>query len=329
MSEHRIVLSRVPFRIPLGGGSTDLPSYYEKYGGFIFGVTINLYMDVLIKKTRSDDLIHVHYKHFEAVPNVELIQHELAREALLMCGVNSCTAISFKADTPEGTGLGSSGACSVALLKGLATYNGVNTTNLEAAAKSFKITQNLGLPDGVQDPYVCSMGGFVVFDIEKDGSINFKRAGIKKATADKFFSNSLFYYTGVSRPSKKILSGQDQDKILNLKHQTKEIGINIWRSFQKDDLDSFGQLMNEHWQVKRSMSSNITSDKFDEIYNKAIKAGALGGKIMGAGGGGYFMFYCPSVEVKERVRIALEPFNMRQMFFSLDNKGARTKIITL
>src|SRR3989344_8668215 len=175
MSGHQIILSRVPFRLPLGGGSTDLPSYYEKYGGFIFGVTINLYMDVLIKQTQSDDLVHVHYKSFEAVPKVSEVQHELAREALTMSNIDSCVAISFKADTPAGTGLGSSGACSVALLKGLACYRGEGLFNLEVAAKSFQMTQNLGLPAGVQDPYVCSLGGFVVFDIERDGTIKFKK----------------------------------------------------------------------------------------------------------------------------------------------------------
>ena len=329
MSSYPITLCRVPFRIPLGGGSTDLASYYEKYGGFIFGLTINLYMDVLIKKTRSDDLIHVHYKNFEAVTTVSQVQHELAREALKMRGIKSNVAISFKADTPAGTGLGSSGACSVALLKGLAAYNGQSISNLQAAAESFQMTQNLGLPDGVQDPYVCSLGGVVVFDIARDGSIELRRAGIKSTTIKDFFDKTLFYYTGVSRPSKKILTAQNKDKVLQLKHRTKEIGQEIWTSFKKGNLDDFGELMDEHWQIKRSMSNKMTSSIFDEIYDEAKSQGALGGKIMGAGGGGYLMIYSPSQKVKNKVRRALERFNMKEMSFDLDPNGARVKHIMI
>lgn len=329
MSSH-IVISRTPFRLPLGGGSTDIPSYYEKYGGFIFGVTINLYMDVFVKEPRSDDLVHVHYKHFEAVPRAEEVSHDIARQALLMRGIKNKIAISFKADTPAGTGLGSSGACAVAVLKGLAVHRGRTLSNREVAEQSFEITRALGLPDGVQDPYVCAHGGFVVLDIEKNGVVHVSKPRIAPETAERFFGNSLFYYTGVVRESKPILAAQDAAKVLELKHRTKEIGQEIYRAFRKGKLDrfGFGELMNEHWHIKKQMSSKMSSGLFDEIYEEARRAGALGGKIIGAGGGGYFMFYCPSEKTKQAVQKALARFKMREMRFALDTKGARTKIVT-
>ncbi len=323
----KIIISRVPFRLSLGGGSTDLPSYYEKHGGFIFGVTINLYMDVFIKEPRSDDFIHVHYKNFESVTRVEDISHEIARQALIMHDIKNKVAITFKADTPAGTGLGSSGACAVAVMKGLSAFRGNKMSNKSAAEQSFKLTRALELPDGVQDPYVCSLGGFVVLEIDKNGDIKIKKPKIEQKTVTKFFNNSLFYYTGVVRESKHILAEQNQTKILESKHKTKTIGKEILKCFIKGDLDSFGKLMNEHWEIKKTMSNKMSSDLFNEIYEKARKAGALGGKIMGAGGGGYFMFYCPSQKIKTKVQKALESFKMREMDFKLDTQGARVHII--
>lgn len=324
----RIIISRTPFRLPLGGGSTDLPSYYEKYGGFVFGAAINLYMDVFVKEPRSDDLIHVHYKHFESVPSVREVSHDIGRYALLMSGIKEKVALSFKADTPAGTGLGSSGACAVAVLRGLAAYQGKKMTNLDAAEQSFRLTRALGLPDGVQDPYLCAHGGFVVLDIEKNGAVTVTKPRIATDTTERFFNNSVFYYTGVARESKGILAVQDMEQVLELKHRTKEIGKEIYQAFRTGDLDRFGTLMDDHWHIKKQMSSKMSNGLFDEIYEETKRAGALGGKIMGAGGGGYFMFYCPSPRAKRAVQKALSRFNMREMRFQLDTRGARTKIVT-
>lgn len=325
-----IVFSRVPFRLPLGGGSTDLLSYYEKYGGFIFAAAINIYMDVFFKRPASDDLIHMHYTRYESELSVDSIKHTIGREALKMTGVNSRVLISFTADTPAGTGLGSSGACSVGLLKGLSLYKkGVEISNLEAAEQSFVLTQNLGLPDGKQDPYVCALGGFVVLEIDNGGKVAVIRPNIAPETINRFFGNTLFFYTGVRRDSQPILAMQDKERILNLKHKTKEIGRQIYQCFISGDLDAFGALMDAHWQIKKAMLNGMSNEFFDSIYNAAKKAGALGGKIMGAGGGGYFMFYCPSNADCVKVREVLRPFGLREMFFSLDERGARTKIIDI
>src|SRR3989344_614131 len=173
-----IILSRTPFRLTLGGGSTDLPSYYEKYGGFIFAMTINMYMDILIKKPASDDNIHIQYMKYEVESSVDHVRHTIGREALKMTGIKNKVLISFTADTPAGTGLGSSGACAVGLLKGLSLYQGKDIDNIEAAAQAFVLTRNLNLPDGKQDPYICALGGFAVLEIAPDGSVNIIRPNI-------------------------------------------------------------------------------------------------------------------------------------------------------
>jgi len=142
-----------------------------------------------------------------------------------------------------------------------------------------------------------------------------------------FFDNTLFFYTGINRYSAPILAAQDKQRVLELKHLTKEIGLKVFDAFRADDLDTFGELMDEHWQVKKRMSGNMSSSKLDDIYAAAKKGGALGGKLIGAGGGGYFMFYCPSETIKKRVRQALKRSGMREMMFAIDTEGARVKSV--
>lgn len=328
-SSSSIILSRTPFRLSLGGGSTDLPSYFSQYGGFIFAVTVDAYMDLLIKKTRSDDLVHVHYKTFEAVERVSDLKHELAREALTMLGIDRGVSISFKADSPAGTGLGSSGACCVGLLKGLSRFKGKELSNGDAARMSFELTQRLGLADGVQDPYVCALGDFVLLTIDRDGTVHHEDAAVAESTKEAFFKRTLFFYTGVSRDSAPILAAQDAKRVLELKHVTKELGHKIHDAFVRGDLDEFGSLMDEHWRVKKQMVQQMSTSRFDKIYQTARDAGAYGGKIMGAGGGGYFMLYCPDADTKQAVRTALAPYAMREMVFALDTLGARTTSIDI
>lgn len=325
----RIILSRVPFRLPLGGGSTDLPSYYEKYGGFIFATTINLYMDVFIKEPVVDDYIHMQYMKYEFESSLENIKHTIGKEAIRMNGITNKILVSFTADTPSGTGLGSSGACSVALLKGLSLFKGKPMDNRTAAEQSFLLTRRLGLPDGPQDPYVCALGGFVVLEIQKNGTIITRQPRISPETARMFVRNTLLFYTGIRRDSKPLLSTQSTRQALALKHQIKEIGKKIHESFCTGNLDKFGRLLDEHWRLKKGISSAMSSDWLNEIYATAKKAGALGGKIMGAGGGGYFMFYCPTPAIRSAIRDALRKLNLREVLYAIDAKGARTKVLNI
>ncbi len=322
-----IIFSRTPFRLSLGGGSTDLPSYYQKYGGFIFAVSINMYMDIFVKKPVTDDLVHMHYLKYENETSADKIKHTIGRESLRLLGIKNKILVSFNADTPSGTGLGSSGACAIGLLKALSLFKGREMNNLKAAQTAFKLTQNLGLPDGKQDPYICALGGFAVLEIAKNGLVKIIKPKISTGTANRFLKNTLLLYTGVNRDSAPILAAQDVKKVLELKHQTKKIGQEIYRCFLKGDLDKFGRLMDKHWQIKKAMSADMSNSNFDQVYNLAKRAGALGGKIIGAGGGGYFMFYCPAESAKERVRLSLKPFNLREINFGIDEKGSRAKAL--
>ena len=325
----QIIVSRTPFRIPLGGGSTDLPSYYSKYGGLIFGVAINAYFDVFLRKPITDDNIYFQYSEYESVDATKKLRHNIGREALNLAGVKNAVSVAFKADTPAGTGLGSSGSCAVSLLNALFYSRSIEKTKQELAEHAFQITQNLGWPDGKQDPYVAAMGGFVAFEIAKNGKVTFLKPKISSETKNRFFENTLFYYTGISRVSTPILAEQDRAKVLEMKHRTKEIGYEIYENFQNGDLDAFGLLMDEHWENKKRMSGKMSNSHFDRIYKTAKNAGALGGKIMGAGGGGYFMLYCPTDKKKEAVRRAREVFHMRELQFEIYPKGARVKTITI
>ena len=166
-------------------------------------------------------------------------------------------------------------------------------------------------------------------DIAKSGKVKVSYPKISPKTVKDFFDHTLFFYTGINRYSTPILNTQSEKRVLELKHITKDIGRQIYNAFSDNDLDTFGSLMDEHWKIKKQMSGQMSNPIFDDIYKAAKEAGALGGKIMGAGGGGYFMFYCPSNDAKKRVRRTLIRTNMREMKWNLEKKGARTKVVDL
>lgn len=317
-----MIITKTPFRLSLGGGSTDLPSYYEKYGGFIFGCAINMYFNIFLTTPVVDEKIRMRYSSYESVDSPEDLKHHIGREAFRLTNITQKTDITFQSDTPAGTGLGSSGSCAVGLLNALHVSKGELVSKEQLASEAFQVTKNLGWPDGPQDPYIAALGGFVVLDIYSDGIINWYRPSIKSETIRRFLQNTLLFYTGVKRPSVSILCEQNTVKALELKHQTKKIGKQILDSFVFGDLEKYGKLMHEHWLIKREMSEKMSSGELDGIYDAAINAGALGGKIIGAGGGGYFMFYCPDDKIKS-VSSLLENFGLKKVFFDIDYYGTR------
>ncbi len=322
-----MLISRTPFRISLGGGSTDLPSYCRQYGGFIFGCAIDMYLDIFIRQPVIYDKIDLQYLKFESVDSIDELEHPIGREALKMTGIDSCISVYFKSDTPMGTGLGSSGSCAVGLLNALYTFKGIYKERAELAEGAFQITQNLNLPDGRQDPYLTALGGFVVLELGADDGVNWYRPDIKPKTINDFFGNSVLIYTGVRRESESILREQRETKALELKHRTKDIGREILKTFTSGNLDDFGPLMNEHWRIKKEMSGKISSSAFDEIYDVALHNGATGGKLIGAGGGGYFLFYCPGADSKNRLIRAIKNMNFKIINFGIDRQGTRVRAI--
>ncbi len=326
-----MIITRTPFRIPLGGGSTDLKPYYEKHGGFIFSVTINLYMYVGVNRPPIDDLIRLKYHDSETIKSPHDIKHRLAKAALLRTGIDRMIEISSKADVPNGTGLGSSGTYLVGLLSALHSLKGENVSRRQLAEEAFDITNELGLPDGKQDPYAVSFGNFSTFEIGTDGKVVVSNTDISKETQKRFEKQTLLFYTGVTRPSANLLKEQHQKikrnegEALELKHQIKRIGKEIHHAFEKDDLDTFGHLMDEHWNLKKSMSHKMSNDVFDEVYKKAKKAGAFGGKILGAGGGGFFLIYAPE-GAESGVREVFEKYEMREVPIRVDSGGTQTLV---
>ncbi len=320
-----MLIARTPFRISLGGGSTDLPSYSRSHGGFIFGVAIKMYIDIIIRKPVIYDKIDLQYLKFESVNSVDEVQHPIGREALRLTGVDRCVSVYFKSDTPIGTGLGGSGSCAVGLLNALWWHKGLSSikNQEELAEQAFQITQTLGLPDGKQDPYIVALGDFLVMEIANDDSVKWHHPNISEETRDRFLNCSLFFYTGIRRDSVEILRDQSAPMVLELKHRTKEIGRWMLDGFLTGDLESFGRLMNEHWQLKKAMSDKMTVPEIDEVYDFCMRNGALGGKLIGAGGGGYFLFYCRTVEDKMWLACEVAKRGMKIIPIEIDKKGSR------
>ncbi len=327
-----MITTRTPFRISLGGGSTDLPAYYSEHGGFIFSVTIDLYMYIGILRPPIDDLIRIKYRESEEVARLADLNHNLARAALSRTGIGKMIEISSLADVPDGTGLGSSGAYLVGLLNALHTLKGENVSRRQLAEEAFEIaTEDLGLPDGKQDFYTAAFGNFVVMDIGKDGSVDVDSADISRAIQREFEDRTLLFYTGVRRSSSDVLAeqqqkvSQNQGRAVELKHATKEIGKKVLQAFEHGNLDEFGRLMDEHWRLKREMSDKMSSPEFDALYGQAKNLGALGGKLIGAGGGGFFLVYCRE-GAESAVRRLFGEAGMREINFKVDAAGTQVLV---
>lgn len=327
-----MILTRTPFRLPLGGGSTDLPAYYEKHGGFIFAASINLYMYIGVNRPPIDDLIRLKYRESEETGRLQDVKHSLARAALRRVGIDRMIEISSKADVSDGTGMGSSASYLVGLLHALHTLKGENISRRHLAEEAFDIaTRDLLLPDGKQDFYLASFGNFCVLDIAQSGAVTVSNANISKAVQNEFEKRALLFYTGVRRSSMEILKEQEKHLRANkadameLKHETKRIGRNILNVFEAGRLDEFGTLLDEHWNLKRKMSAKMSTGAFDALYERAKKVGALGGKIVGAGGGGFFLVFC--TEGKQgAVRKVFEKEGMREVPFSVDSAGTQVLV---
>ena len=323
-----MIITRTPFRIPLGGGGTDLPSYYRAYGGFVFSAGIDKYMYICVNQPIVDDLVRMKYSMTEIVKSVDQVRHELAREALRLLGFQNAIEIVSMADVPAGTGLGSSSCYLVGLLNALHTLKRdfISLQNLAEEACHIELDV-LKKPIGKQDQYLAAFGGMAVLEIAKDGTVTVKNAKVSRATIHDLEKNMLIFYTGLSRDSLGILAEQSrateehEPVVVESLHRIKEIGYRILEAFEKGDLTQFGLLMDEHWQTKKHLSSKVSNPRLDKIYELAKRHGALGGKITGAGGGGFFVFYCEDGAM--RLRKALEAEGLREMRYRLDFEGAK------
>jgi len=324
-----MIITRTPFRLQLGGGSTDLPAYYEKYGGFIFAAAINLYMYIAVNRGPIDDLIRLKYSESEEVSNLADIKNGFIRLALQYTGIGKGVEITSTADIPGGTGLGSSGSFLVGLLNALHSAKGENVSYEQLAEEGFEIAaRHLNLPDGKQDFYAAALGDFSVLEISPNGKVDFRKANITQHTREEFEKRLLLFYSGIKRSSVNILEEQQyrvrEENIdaIQLKHQTKAIGRQILSAFESGDLDKYGQLLHEHWELKKKMSTNMSSLLFNNLYNRARNRGALGGKIVGAGGGGFFMVFCHD-GAQDEVRKIYDEANFKEISFKIEPSGTQ------
>ena len=293
-----MIISRSPLRISLGGGGTDLPSYYKKKEGSLIAATIDKYIYITIGKTFNQKYI-LKYSKSEEVNNINKIKHPLFRETLKYFKLNTPVNISSHADIPSGTGLGSSGSFTVCLINAiLSLKSNKNLSKKKIAEVAFNIEHNiLKEPVGKQDQYASCIGGINEFIFKKNGSVLIKKINLKEKNLKKLNNNLVIFFTGYSRSSYKILKHQNQ-KTLNLDKKMiknldmiKEIGKNSKKALIKNNFDEFGEILDYHWQIKKKRSNDMSNKRINYLYDLAKDYGAIGGKLIGAGGGGFLMFY--------------------------------------
>lgn len=325
-----MIISRTPFRISLGGGGTDLPSYYGQWGGFLMSAAINRYMYVMVNK-RFDHSIRVSYSKTEIAQTVAEVQHPIVRESLKYLGVESGIEVVSIADLPAESGLGSSGSFTVGLLNALHAFKGEWKSPQELAEEAFTIeAEILGEPVGKQDQYIAAFGGVLSLSIETNGAVTANKHLLDDDTLDRLESNIVHFYTGIQRRSSEILRSQsksaenNEGKVLESMHKIKEIGLECAKRLQAGDVDWFGESLDIHWNLKKQISTKMADPTIDRWYETAKQNGALGGKIIGAGGGGFFMFYCPNGESRSRLRKAMAGEGLKEMRFRIEPEGSKT-----
>lgn len=325
-----MIITRSPLRISLGGGGTDLPSYYRRHDGFLIAAAIDKYVYITLHQTFVEDLI-IKYSKLERVRRISDIQHPIIRESLALVNVPCAfLEIASMADIPAGTGLGSSGSFTTAMLKALHTLkkNLVHPQELAEQACEIEINR-LGEPVGTQDQYIAAYGGITCFEFLRDGSVKAAPLKISNQTLYDLEDNLLLFFTGYSRNASTILKEQDDKTrqnntaMLEGLHYIKELGYRSKKAFESGDLKAFAAIMNKHWQYKKERSASMSNSHIDELYNLALDNGALGGKLIGAGGGGFLMFY---TEDKSRLRHAMTKAGLQEVRFRFDFEGTEVVI---
>jgi len=324
-----MIITRAPLRISLGGGGTDLPSYYQKYGGFLIAAAIDKYVYINVHRRFVDGFL-LKYSHLEEAATIEEIKHPIIREALRVVGVQERNLeITSMADIPAGTGLGSSGSFTTALLKALHALrkNLVHPSELAEQACHIEL-EKLGEPIGKQDQYIAAYGGITCFHFLPDGQVQASPLKISEETLLDLEDNLLLFFTGYSRSASKILQEQDTKSqrsekamVENLQF-VKDLGQQSQRALESDDLHEFARLMDLHWQRKKERSAAMSNQHINDWYAAAMANGALGGKIIGAGGGGFLMFYAAD---KARLRHAMRERGLTEVRFRFEFEG--TKIL--
>jgi D-glycero-alpha-D-manno-heptose-7-phosphate kinase len=326
-----MIVVRTPFRLPIGGGGTDLPSYYGKYEGHLITASVNKYMFISLNVPSIVDKIRVAYSRVEVVApdRIEDIQHDIVREALRWLDFRRPVEISSMADLSAGTGMGSSSSYAVGLWKGLNSLIRRDISNHTLAEEACELEiVRAGKPIGKQDQYAAAFGGINVMHIDRAGTVDIRPLNLDHETVNELEHRLMMFYTNIQRDANDILGEQshkiavDEDVATQSMHRIKAIGMEIQSALEQGDVTTFGSLMDEHWREKKRVSTKMTEPSIDAWYDTARANGALGGKLMGAGGGGFFLFCCEAGE-RKRLRSALESAGLRYMDFRFDWEGSK------
>ncbi|MBO4890365.1 MAG: GHMP kinase [Lachnospiraceae bacterium] len=322
-----MIIARSPLRITLGGGGTDLPSYYEEREGFLISAAIDKYVYITLHETFEKGYF-LKYSKFEKCMEIDEIQHPIIREALkLLDWKKPCLELCSMADIPAGTGLGSSSSFTTALLRALHTMQGNIVSTRTLAEEACEIEMNrLKEPIGKQDQYIASYGGITCMNFHKDGYVWVDPLRIDDETLYNLEDNLILFFTGFSRSAGNILKEQNdkskehnEDMLKNLDF-VKDLGYQSKKALEKGDLDAFADIMNVHWEYKKKRSGGMSNPQIDEWYELALANGAQGGKMIGAGGGGFLMFY---VKDKVKLRDAMRSTGMSEVRFRFEKEGSR------
>ncbi len=324
-----MIIARSPLRITLGGGGTDLPSYYQDHEGFLIAAAIDKYVYVTVMRPFTEG-IFLKYSELEHVKSVDEVKHRIIREALRMQSLRTPQIeITTLADIPAGTGLGSSGSFTTALLKALHAHRRhlLHPQELAELACHIEI-ERLGEPIGKQDQYIAAYGGLTCFTFHKDHSVTAEPLKVSMNTMFDLEENILLFFTGYSRSASGILKDQkdktqssDGDMLKNL-HFVKELGYRSKEALEAGNAAQFGELMHEHWEHKKRRSGGMSNPQIDEWYELGLKNGAVGGKLVGAGGGGFLMFYTTD---RNKLRHAMARAGLEEVRFGFDFEG--TKVV--
>jgi D-glycero-alpha-D-manno-heptose-7-phosphate kinase len=324
-----VIITRTPLRVSLGGGGTDLPSYYRRFGGLVVSAAITKYIYVAINRTFTDDYL-LKYAAMERVTAPHEIEHPVLRAALTTHEVGPAVEIVSLADIPSGTGLGSSGSFTVGLLRALYAFrrNHIATDALAEEACSIEIDQ-LSRTVGKQDQYIAAFGGITCFQFNPDDTVEVSPVAMSVDTLHDLQEHLLLFFTGYSRDAESMLVDQhkrsdsaDAEMLENL-HATKDLGLTIKKKLEQGEPRAFGELMHEHWLIKRRRSAGMTSADIDRWYETAMDNGAVGGKLVGAGGGGFLMFYADD---QDKVRSAMSAAGLTEVRFDFDHDGSQVLV---
>jgi D-glycero-alpha-D-manno-heptose-7-phosphate kinase len=321
-----MIISRAPFRISLAGGGTDLPAFYEKHGGVVTSMAIDKYIYVSFKRILLEKIIKLQYMDTEVVKDIELLSHGRAREALKEFNITNSCEITSMADLPAKSGLGSSGSYLVSLINCLQEYRGLDLGKHQMADLACYLEmQKLQEPVGKQDQFIASYGGIRTFVIDKGGNVKVQDINMKETDLKEFISRCRIYYTGYQRNASEILKSQTINKANFEEKMLKilDLGHKFTEALEGGQYDRYGELLDVHWRHKKSLSSEMTNNNIDDVY-RTLKEQKLilGGKLIGAGGGGFLMVYVP--EKFKEVDDYMHQNGLTKIVYSLDESGVKT-----